>query len=118
MPPSTVVDSGLRNELVAVDASVDRQSGDHDGGIAPGPGQALGVQGDLKGARDPEEFDPARVEPEVDDLLEERIAAAVDHGAVPLGLDESDPHGGVCLRLTTAQVRRKHAASPGWSRNN
>ena len=84
-------DDGVGHELVTVDAAIDHETRPDHGGVAPAAGQPLGVQRDLERTRHPEGLDLADLEPEPDDLVQERVPASIDDVPVPLGLDEGDP---------------------------
>jgi hypothetical protein len=91
LDPHQPVDDGLGDELVAVDTSIDDEPGADHGGIVTAPGQTLGVEGDLECPGHPEKVDPAPVHPELGDLRQEGVPAAIDDVLVPFRLHEGEP---------------------------
>lgn len=85
------VHNGGGDEIVPVDAAVDDKAAGNDRSIAIAGYQLHGRQRDFVGAGDAEAIDLRRIEAALLHLVDEAVAGAIGHVAVPARLDEGDP---------------------------
>ena len=75
---------------MAVDAAIDDQPGGDDDGVSPGPGQALGEEGNFQAAGNLEEVDAAPRNTVFPDLADKGVTRLIDDFLVPASLNKSD----------------------------
>jgi hypothetical protein len=107
------IDHGLGHEIMAVDASIDHETGPDDRCVMTALGQSLGVEGDLECTWDPEQIDLIATDAVPGDLLDERVPTLIDDVLVPRGLYEGEPNRSVChFMLSVAHRASLHRSPP------